>query len=99
MSSTKKELLARAEDVMDALTDAYGAKSKPLNKMLINGLGTLALGAADIAINGLKAQTSLLPLYQLFQANSQPLPKMAPQLQPDLAPQLRNHAWPRPRPY
>lgn len=99
MSLTNKELLTHAEDVVDALTDAYGAKSKPLNRMLINGAGTLAIGAADIAMNGLNAKTPLLALYQLFKANSEPLPKLVPQLQPDLAPQYRNQPLPRPRPY
>ena len=99
MSSTNKELLAHAEDVIDAITDVYGAKSKPLAKLLISGAGSLVLGAADIALNGPKAQTSLLPLFQLFQSNSQPLPKLAPQLQLDLAPQLRHQPLPRPRPY
>jgi|GEM_PF-4613696 len=98
MSLSNKELLARAEDVIDALTDAYGAKNKQINKMVLGGLNSLASGLADLVLNGLKAQTPLLALYQLYQANMRPAPKLAAE-ELNLQPQLRNQALPRPRPY
>jgi hypothetical protein len=99
MSLSNKELLTHAENVVDALTDAYSAKNKQINKMIIGGLGNLALGMADLALNGLKASTPLLGLFQLFKANSQPLFKMVPEMELELSPQPRNQALPRPRPY
>lgn len=99
MSISNKELLEHAESVVDALTDAYGEKHKQVNKMIIGGFGNLILGLADFAMNGLKASTPLLGLFQLFKANSKPLPKMAPEMDLELSPRPHNQALPRPRPY
>ncbi len=99
MSLPNKELLAHAENVVDALTDAYGAKHKQVNKMIIGGLGNLVLGMTDVALNGLKASTPLLGLFQLFKANSKPLFKMAPEMELELSPKPRYQAQPTPRPY
>ncbi len=98
MTISKENLFEYANEVTDALTDAYIANNPLGNKgILLSGVSNLALGMLDVKINGHKANSPLLGLYQLYQAN-RAKPKMAEELRPELAPRLQMDL-PKPRPY
>lgn len=98
MTISKEDLFEYASEITDALTEAYAANNLSNNQsMLLSGASNLTLGMFDIAINGNKANTPLLGLYQLYQANRSK-PKMAEELRPELAPRLEMNL-PRPRPF
>ncbi len=100
MSVSKKELFDYAAEVTEALTEAYGQNQKLKNHgMILSGLTNLTLGLVDLVLHGFKANTPLLGLYHLFQAANRPKPALANKPEFDLAPELRQHALPRPRPY
>jgi hypothetical protein len=98
MTISKENLFEYASEVTEALTEAYAANHELSKKsFVLSGLSNLVLGLFDVAINGYKANSPLLGLYQLFQAN-RPKPKLAEELRPELAPRLEMNL-PKPRPY
>lgn len=98
MTISKEDLFEYANEVTEALTDAYAANHPLGNKSIVlSSVSNLALGLCDVAINGYQANTPLLGLYQLYQAN-RAKSKLAEELRPELAPRLEMNL-PKPRPY
>lgn len=99
MALSQKQLFNYAAEVTEALTDAYVQNNQLKYGPVLNGLTSLTLSLIDLALHGFKANTPLVGLYQLFQANQRPKPVLTNKPELDLAPELRQQALPRPRPY